>query len=440
MTKNRVTLPAAQATSFDGDAVRVDTDLLVPGRGEPTKDGTLVYSTKTGKIVYAGSQSSLPAMYATLAISIKVPVLMPGLWDCHVHFFGEADGNLERLVQLAPALAGMRAARDVAATLNAGYTSVREVGGYGVDFVKAIDEGWMPGPHIYGAGAAISQTAGHGDLHGIPLEMMHHQINHGLPFCLADGVEGAIKAVRTQIRRGAKVIKICSTGGVMSKIDSPQAAQFTKSEIEAMVEEATRTNMLVAAHAHGTEGIIAALKAGVKTIEHGSYLTKEAIDLMIEKDAILVATRLIQVNGLRNPQNMPEGSYKKLLVVEQENKKSYEAAIKAGVKCALGTDLGLSSVASHFIHGMNGEEFGFAVEAGMSPLQAIEAGTANGPDTLGPQAPLSGQLKEGYDADFIALSEDPVKNIGVLAEVEKVTHVWKGGKLMKAPGKPLSIF
>ena len=208
---------------------------------------------------------------------------MPGLWDAHVHFFGQKDLNLDAVAFIRPALSGIRAARDVAATLNAGYTSVREVGGYGIDFSQAIIEGWIPGPHIYSAGAPLSQTAGHGDLHSLPIETMHHKMQEGLPLHLADGVDGAIKAVRLQIRRGAKIIKICSTGGVLSRIDSPTAAQFNKTELEAIVEEATRTNLYVAAHAHGTDGIISALKAGVMTIEHGSYLTDEAIDLMKEK-------------------------------------------------------------------------------------------------------------------------------------------------------------
>lgn len=425
--------------------LRVDADVLVPGRGQPFRDATLICGTEDasssderGRILYVGSTSDLPTKYTKLS-AVKVPVLMPGLWDAHVHYFGEAEPNLDHLAILRPALAGMRAARDVAATLNAGYTSVREVGGYGIDFSQAIEEGWMPGPHIYSAGAPISQTAGHGDLHTQPIELMHHKIAQGLPLHLADGVEEAIKAVRLQIRRGAKVIKLCATGGVMSRIDSPRAAQFTPAELRAMVEEATRTNMYVAAHAHGTEGIIAALKAGVMTIEHGSYLTKEAIGLMKEKGAILVATRLIQVSGIRHPENMAEESYRKILTVERANKKSYQEAIQAGVKCALGSDLGISNVPSDFKHGMNGHEFYLAVDAGMTPLQAIEAGTANGPDTLGPQAPLSGQLKENYDADFIALTEDPIRNIEVLAQPNKITHVWKGGRCFKSPGKPITI-
>jgi imidazolonepropionase-like amidohydrolase len=310
------------------DKVRIDTDLLIPGKGEPIKSGSLVFDSKEGKILFAGATKNLPKDLANLSVSDHVPVLLPGLWDCHVHYFGMASGNLDLLATLPQSLAGVRSARDFAATLNAGYTSVREVGGYGVDMKQAVDEGWIPGPRIYSAGAPISQTAGHGDLHTVPLELVHDRINHGLPLAVADGVEGAILAVRKQIRRGAKLIKICATGGVLSRIDSPTAAQFNKSELEAMVEEATRTNLIVAAHAHGTEGIIAALKAGVKTIEHGSYLNDEAIALMKEKDAILVATRFIQVNGVRNAQNMTPESYRKLLAVEQENLQSYKKAVR----------------------------------------------------------------------------------------------------------------
>ncbi|KAK4502243.1 hypothetical protein PRZ48_005668 [Zasmidium cellare] len=418
-------------------ALRIDADLLIPGRGKPISNATLIFSQ--GTILHVGPTTSLSKDHARLEAERKVPFLMPGLWDVHVHFFGEASPSLENVAYTQPALAGFRAARDMLSLLDAGFTSVREVGGYGVDFKTGIDEGWIPGPNIYSAGAPLSQTAGHGDLHSVPLSLMHDKIAAGMPLALADGVDEAIKATRTQIRRGAKLIKICSTGGVMSRIDSPRAAQFTNKELEAVVEEARRTGLVVASHAHGTEGIIAAINAGVHTIEHGSYLTKEAIDLMVQKKIMLVATRTIVANGVDNPDTMPPDSYKKLLEIADSNRKSYEAAIKAGVKCALGTDLGLSNAKLGFHHGMNGREFGYAVEAGMTPLEAIEAGTANGPDTLGPQAPKSGILKEGFDADFIALERSPLEDIKVLAKPDEVSHVWKGGRLVKEPGRGVSI-
>ena len=338
MTRNETSIPNRSVvpvgTATRAAYTRIDADLLIPGRGKPFKDSTLVCGTQEaddsderGKILYAGSTADLPSKYADLPAT-SVPVVMPGLWDCHVHYFGFTSLFLDEVATIRQSLAGMRAARDVATTLNAGFTSVREVGGYGIDFSKAIDEGYIPGPHIYSAGAPLSQTAGHGDLHSQPIELMHHKMAEGVPLHLADGVEEAIKAVRLQIRRGAKVIKICSTGGVLSRIDSPRAAQFNRSELEAMVEEATRTNLAVASHAHGTEGIIAALKAGVHTIEHGSYLTDEAIEMMKEKKAMLVATRLIQTVGIKDPDAMPKESYTKILECERANFKSYQKAVR----------------------------------------------------------------------------------------------------------------
>lgn len=337
MTKNDSSVPSRPAEAPGADArsayARIDADLLIPGRGDPIGNASLVCATadaedsdERGKILYAGRKAKLPSKYAKVPATV-VPVVMPGLWDCHVHYFGFDSLFLDQVATLAQSLAGIRAARDVAMTLNAGFTSVREVGGYGIDFSKAIDEGYIPGPHIYSAGAPLSQTAGHGDLHSQPIELMHHNSKAGVPLQLADGVEEAIKAVRLQIRRGAKVIKICSTGGVLSRIDSPRAAQFNRSELAAMVEEATRTGLAVASHAHGTEGIIAALEAGVHTIEHGSYLTDEAMELMKEKKAMLVATRLIQTVGIKDPDGMPKESYSKILEVERANFKSYQAAV-----------------------------------------------------------------------------------------------------------------
>ena len=246
-----------------------------------------------------------------------------------VHYYGGTSSNLDldQLIQLPPALAGLRAAKHVAATLNAGFTSVRELGGYGIDFSKAVDEGWIPGPHIYSAGAPISQTAGHGDLQSQPMELIHHKIAQGVPLHLADGVEEATYAVRLQVRRGAKVIKVCSTGGTFSQTDDVSTAQFTKTELEAVVEDATRKKLAVAAHAHGTEGIIAALEAGVETIEHGSYLTEEAIKLMKAKGAILIATRFLAVHNHTDRKGMSKESYQKILELGEANKKSCGEAV-----------------------------------------------------------------------------------------------------------------
>lgn len=416
--------------------IRVDADLLIPGRGQPIQNASVIVID--GKITQVGKTRALfPDRDSSV---IKVPVLMPGLWDCHVHFMGTNKTSVDDMAATSQALAGARSARDIAATLNAGYTSVREMAGYGTELSKAINEGWLSGPHIYSSVSILSQTAGHGDAHGMDLDTFNDKIRHGLPFQLCDGVSECIKAVRIQIRRGAKVIKVTATGGVLSLLDDPQQQQFSDEELEAIVKEAARADRIVAAHCHGKKGIMAALRAGCHTIEHGTYLDQEAIDLMLEKNAMLVATCSIMEFGVQHPEAYSEEIYRKMVETQKAHQKAYKMAIKAGVRIALGTDLGVSSPTIQFNHGTNGGEFWYAVDAGMTPLEAIEAGTANGPETLGLQAPQSGQLRPGYDADFIALSENPLEDIRVLADPAKVTHVWRGGQLVKSPTKPIGVF
>lgn len=416
--------------------LRIDAELLIPGRGEPIKNGSLISSDT--RIIFVGEKENLPQSYIDLS-PFQVRVLMPGLWDCHVHFTGCEKFTVDDMAATIPALAGARCARDVVATLNAGYTSVREMAGYGVELGQAINDGWLPGPNIYSAVSLLSQTGGHGDAQSMSTDVLCDKIHHGLPFHICDGVDECIKAVRTQVRRGARVIKVAATGGVTSLHDDIEAQQFSDQELKAIVEEATRSNRVVAAHCHGKKGIMAALHAGCHTIEHGTYLDEEAVELMLEKDATLVATSLVIEYALENPDAWSKEMYAQMLKTERFHKKAYTLAIRKGVRIALGTDLGVSSLKTPWNHGMNGGEFRCAVNAGMTPLQAIEAGTANAPWTLGVQAPLSGQLKADYDADFIALSENPLEDIGVLGKPEKILHVWKGGKLYKADGQPVGF-
>ena len=257
----------------------------------------------------------------------------------------------------------------------------------------------------------------------------------------ADGIPECLRAVRMQLRAGAAVIKICGSGGVGSERDDPVDQQFSDAEMAAMVSEAARARRVVGAPCHGKAGIMASLRAGVKTIEHGSYLDDEAAELMKEKGAVLVATRLIVENGLLLGRDMfSESGYAKLRKVATAQWHAMRIAIAKGVTCAIGTDSCGSIPGSEIVkQGLNGKELLYHVQAGMTPLQAIEAATANGPLTLGPQAPLAGQVREGYDADFIGLDADPLEDIGVLAGPDHVTHVWRQGKCYKSPGHPVSI-
>ena len=410
----------------------IQADLLIPGRGAVLNDGVVAFDDESGKILWVGEKENLPEEYRSVSLA-RLPVIMPGLWDCHVHFLGVKSYIFDQLLTTHHALAGARGAHDVTATLRAGYTTVRELCGFGVQLQEAIDEGLLIGPRIYSSVSSISQTAGHCDMHPIPSATLQDAIDHGLPLCIADGVDECVKGVRTQIRRGAEVIKVAASGGVASVITNPLDQQFSDEELAAIVKEATRARLAVAAHCHGKDGIMAALRAGCTTIEHGSYLDEEAIKLMIEKKAILVATRTVIDVGLKHKPLFTPVSYKKLQDLADSHEKAYKAAVAAGVRIALGSDLGVSVQGTAFGHGHNGAELIHAVEAGMTPLQAIEAATANAPATLGPRAPLSGLLKAEYDADFIALSASPLDDIHLFSNPDNISHVWRAGKLFKSP-------
>jgi imidazolonepropionase-like amidohydrolase len=394
----------------------IKTGLLIPGRGEPIKNGAVVIHED--KITWVGPQSNLPVKYSALSFT-EVPVLLPGLWDCHVHYMGsgsEGPADYSGLISLLAAQAGARVSVDFARTLRAGYTSVREVGGYGGEVFPAVQDGSIIGPNVYSSIAPISMTAGHGDIHNIPIQTVLDACAHGLPMAVCDGVPDCIKTVRKMIRRGAKCIKVCSSGGVMSVLDDPEDAEFSPEELKAIVDEAARAKRSVAAHCHGKPGIINALNAGVKSLEHATYLDEECVALMKEKDAIYVPTAMIIEELMNDPSQLPLVNQKKLVQIASHSRHAYALAIKHGVKIALGTDLGETDESSILAHGKNGKEIYYAVKAGMTPLQAIEACTATSPETLGLLAPKSGQLKEGYDADLIALDHNPLEDIELLSK------------------------
>jgi imidazolonepropionase-like amidohydrolase len=275
----------------------------------------------------------------------------------------------------------------------------------------------------------LSMTGGHGDAHGMDLGAARRsRASSWGEDNIVDGPDECRAGVRRMLRLGAKVIKIHASGGVMSELDDPHLPQFSKEELDAIVDEATRMERLVGAHCHGKRGIMAALEAGVKTIEHGTYLDEEAADAMIETGAILVPTRFIveflMTEGEKH--GMPEYAKKKGQAAAENHASAVALAIEKGVKIALGTDIWATG-----LWGRNAEELGYMVHDGMTPLQAIESATANGPDTLGPQAPNSGQLIEGMDADVICINGDPSTDVSILATTENVTHVFKGGTRYK---------
>jgi imidazolonepropionase-like amidohydrolase len=403
---------------------RIEADLLIPGRGAPVRDGVVVLDGTS--ISYAGPAREAPETPG--AAVHRAATVMPGMWDCHGHFMGGLTLNLERQPLEPVALRAARGARDLRAALDAGITSVREVGGFGVHLARAVAEGSLDGPAVYGAGAVLSTTGGHGDLHAYPLEWMHDVAGMGR---LCDGPDECAKAVREQLRVNARVIKVCASGGVLSEVDHPVHQQFTVAELRTIVEIAGMADRVVAAHCHGKPGIMAALRAGVRTIEHGTYLDEECCDAMRETGVILVPTRTIVADILANKESVPPYALAKLEAMGALHAEAAARAYESGVTIAMGTDIGVSRAGAPTSWGTNGAELVHLVKLGMTPLEAIEAATATGPATLGPQAPLSGQLRPGYDADVITLSGDPLADISVLATPSLITGVWTGGRQVK---------
>lgn len=402
---------------------RVDASTLIPGRGSPVSHGTVMFDTHG--ITYVGPTAQVPA--DAPEPTARVETVMPGMWDCHAHFGVSTPDELDSHKLMPKAVYGSRAASDLGRTIDGGVTSVREVGGVGLDLVGEIEAGRIRGPNLYGADGILSPTAGHSDIHSIPLaavDVLRDQLQFS---SVADGVPGVLKAVRKNLRRNAKVIKICTSGGVMSEVDHWSHQQFSDDEIRAIVQEAARAERVVAAHAEGKSGIMAALRCGVKTIEHGDALDDEAVEAMLEADAILVPTLWITRMLMSMPDEMPDYAYAKLSELSAIQDEGLVKAIDAGVPIATGTDI--------FLHGdyygTNSREILHLVEVGMDPLAAIEAATANGPMTLGPQAPLSGQLTEGYDADVITLDFDPLADPSSWGHPDRISHVWKAGARAK---------
>ncbi|WP_278262540.1 amidohydrolase family protein [Nocardia sp. AG03] len=414
---------------------RIDADLLVPGSGEPIAHGSVVVAD--GRITFAGPTAQLSGDDTAL-VATRVATLLPGLWDCHVHFAGiRGRVSTEELTLTPEALAVARSVKDAETALRAGFTSVRDLGGYGCVLAEAVAEGTFVGPTIYSANQVIGQTGGHSDAHRLPYRWMSDPCRSGT-LRIADGVDECLKAVRLQLRAGAKIIKVCTSGGVLSELDSPVHQQFRDEELRAIVTEAARADRVVAAHCHGRAGIMAAIRAGCHTIEHGSELDSECADLMAERGMVLVPTRTVYEAFRQDVAALPPTWRDRFESMAERHLSAIALAHRAGVTLALGTDLGTSDRGRPLSWGANASEFTHLVAAGLSPAEAIAAATAHGPATLGPAGPKSGQLAAGYDADLLAVDADPLADIAVLTRQASITHVWKAGALVHTgPGAAL---
>jgi imidazolonepropionase-like amidohydrolase len=358
-------------------------------------------------------------------IDLSEKTVLPGLIDMHVHLEGETsrDQALQRFTFNQADIA-FRATVFAKKTLMAGFTTVRDLGGTGVNTAlrNAISNGWVVGPRIFSAGKAIATTGGHADpTNGYRQDLMG---DPGPAEGVINSPEDARKAVRQRYKDGADVIKITATGGVTSLAKDGSGPQFTAEELKAIIETAKDYGMHTAAHAHGPEGMKRAVLAGITTIEHGTLMTEEIMDLMKAKGTYYVPTltagkfvgEQAKIPGYYHPLVAPKAA-----AIGPQIQKTYALAYKRGVRIAFGTDAGV------FFHGDNAQEFALMVEGGMPPIEAIKAATVVNASIL-KMSDQIGTLEAGKVADIIATDENPLQNIRAL---ENVTFVMKDGVVYK---------
>ncbi|HET8714096.1 MAG TPA: amidohydrolase family protein [Gemmatimonadales bacterium] len=412
-------------------AVVIRAGTLIDGTGAaPVRNAVIVI--QGDRIIAVGTGVQIPA--GATVIDLSGATVLPGFIDAHVHLashtIGDGDWQHAGLVEMPSQLALLGAAH-AHQTLEAGFTTVRVVGSgnFGdVALRNAIDAGWIPGPRIVAAGISFGIRGGHCDgTNGLQPWALGREA--GLEAGVADGVEEGRNAVRYAVKYGADVIKICATGGVLSLTDSVGVQQYTEEEMRAIVTAAAQLDRRVAAHAHGTAGIKAAVRAGVASIEHGSILDAEAVALMKQKGTFLVPTLLagFTVESLATARRLPPPIAAKALAIAPRMHASFKLAVDGGVKIALGTDAGVMR------HGSNAREFALMVRYGMTPMQAIVAGTSSGATLLGLEREV-GTIAVGRRADIVAVVGNPLDNIEILQNVQ---FVMKDGKVFKRDGQVL---
>ncbi|HEY3280534.1 MAG TPA: amidohydrolase family protein [Gemmatimonadales bacterium] len=408
-------------------AIRAGT--LVDGTGgAPVKNAVIL--VQGDRITAVGANVQVPA--GATVVDLSGWTVLPGFIDAHVHLtghtIGDGDWQHAALVESASQRTLLGAAH-AQQTLEAGFTTVRNVGAAeftDIALRNAINAGWVPGPRILGAGISFGISGGHCD-GSSGFQPASPASRGGFETGAADGVEAVRAMVRYDVKNGADVIKICATGGVLSPTDSVGVQQYTEEEMRAVVEAARMVERRVAAHAHGTEGIKAAVRAGVTSIEHGSILDAEAVTLMKQHGTWLVPTLLagFTVESLATAGRLPPAIAAKALAIAPRMHASFKLAVDGGVRIALGTDAGVMR------HGTNGREFGLMVKYGMTPMQAIVAGTLNGATLLGLERDI-GTVAAGKRADLVAVRGDPLQNIALL---ERADFVMKDGRVFKRDGQ-----
>ena len=384
------------------------------GTGSAAQRGDVL--VENGRIIAVGTD-----LDGDTAVDCTGKTILPGLFDTHVHVMVSNIGLRSRL-QTPFSYQFYEAAANLSKTLALGITTVRDAGGADLGVRHAVDTGLIPGPRLRISISIISQTGGHGDGwtasgHCVPLSVAHP----GRPSGIADGPDELRKLARELLRAGADQLKVCTTGGVLSPRDDPRHSQFTPEELAVLVTEAGMQGTYVMAHAQGTEGIKNAIRAGIRSIEHGIYLDDEAIEMMLAAGTWLVPTLAAPINVLRSAESgldLPDAVIRKAHDVVDIHRDSARRAIAAGVKVAMGTDSGVGP------HGSNLEELALMVECGMTPAQSLAATTSSAADLLGLGNEL-GRLADGYRADLV-LVDGGIDDLTDLTA--RISEVWQDGR------------
>jgi imidazolonepropionase-like amidohydrolase len=419
VTQNNAENPAPKVTYilagrlFDATSENVRESAIIVVEGE--------------RIKAVGSAADIKVPSGAAVIDLTSATVLPGLIDCHTHLSYRADRYNEIYhFKDSPFTHAFFAVGNARKTLEAGFTTVRDVSSppfLMVDLRDSINQGFTVGPRIVASGPGISITGGHGDLNNFPPEVQVTMFPEERDFRIADGVDQIRHVVRAQIKYGVDVIKIMSTGGVLSKGDSPGAPQYTFEELKAAADEAHMAGRKIASHAHGTQGIKNAILAGIDSIEHASLIDDEGIRLAKEHGTYLVMD-IYNDDYILNQApkfGLPQENIDKERMVGQLQRQNFQKAVKAGAKMAFGTDAGV------YPHGDNAKQFYYMVKYGMTPAQAIRAATFNAADLIGRSKDV-GTIEPGKYADIIAVEADPLADVRAL---ENVSFVMKGGVVYK---------
>ena len=396
---------------------------LIDGTGaDPKRGATIVIEGDT--IVAVNGNGSIPR--DATVIDAGAMTVMPGMIDCHVHLMSNAQSLQQRL--LTPySLSIAQALANAKLSLECGFTTVRDAGGTPRGVKEAIDQGMFPGPRLRIAVGALSQTGGHGDS-TMPSGANIRVGDPEHPHTVVDGIEPVRRATRELLRAGADQIKVHTSGGVGSPNDEPTATGFSPEEIAVIVYEARAAGRTVMAHAQATQGIKNAVLGGIASIEHGIYLDEEVIEEMKRRGTYLVATLVAPVWIIRraekDPASVPPYALRKAKEVKEAHFNSFRMAVEKGVPIAMGTDTGVGP------HGTNAEELALMVEGGMTPMQALVATTKTAAE-CSRIGHLTGTLEPGKRADLLAVDGDPLADISILQDRDKLAVIMKDGQTYK---------